>query len=112
MKESIYKSYDELPLFRGAETVAKALGVWPSSDYELTKQMREGICNHPEVENLIMELSTKLEAVEGAGTALADAGGNSRQQICRVSAKQDGRFQAAVGAACRDPTAPSHEPHF
>lgn len=35
MKESIYKSYDELPLFLNAETVAQALGVSPSSGYEL-----------------------------------------------------------------------------
>ena len=35
MKESIYKSYDELPLFLNADTVAKALGVSPSSSYEL-----------------------------------------------------------------------------
>ena len=35
MKESIYKSYDELPLFLNADTVAKALGVSPSSGYEL-----------------------------------------------------------------------------
>ena len=35
MKESIYKSYDELPLFLNAETVAKLLGISPSSAYEL-----------------------------------------------------------------------------
>ena len=35
MKESIYKSYDELPLFLNADTVAKVLGVSPSSGYEL-----------------------------------------------------------------------------
>ncbi|MEY8389455.1 helix-turn-helix domain-containing protein [Oscillospiraceae bacterium 38-13] len=35
MKESIYKSYDELPLFLSAATVAKVLGVSPSSGYEL-----------------------------------------------------------------------------
>jgi len=35
MKESIYKSYDELPLFLNASTVAKALGVSPSTGYEL-----------------------------------------------------------------------------
>ena len=35
MKESIYKSYDELPLFLNAKTVAKVLGVSPSSGYEL-----------------------------------------------------------------------------
>lgn len=35
MKESIYKSYEELPLFLNAEMVAKVLGVSPSSGYEL-----------------------------------------------------------------------------
>ena len=35
MKESNYKSYDELPLFLNADTVAKVLGVSPASAYEL-----------------------------------------------------------------------------
>ena len=35
MKESVYKSYDELPLFPNSELVAKVLGVSPSSGYEL-----------------------------------------------------------------------------
>lgn len=35
MKESIYKSYEELPLFLNAEMVAKLLGISPSSSYEL-----------------------------------------------------------------------------
>ena len=35
MKTSEYKSYDELPLFLNAKTVAKVLGVSPSSGYEL-----------------------------------------------------------------------------
>ena len=35
MKESIYKAYDELPLFLNANTVAKLLGISPSSAYEL-----------------------------------------------------------------------------
>ncbi len=35
MKESIYKSYEELPLFLNAEMVAKVLGISPSSGYEL-----------------------------------------------------------------------------
>lgn len=35
MKESAYKHYEELPLFLNAATVAKALGVSPSSGYEL-----------------------------------------------------------------------------
>lgn len=35
MKESIVKSYEELPLFLNAQTVANVLGVSPSSAYEL-----------------------------------------------------------------------------
>ena len=35
MKESNYKSYDELPLFLNAATVAKVLGIAPSSSSEL-----------------------------------------------------------------------------
>ena len=35
MKESTYKSYDDLPLFLNAAIVAKVLGVAPSSAYEL-----------------------------------------------------------------------------
>lgn len=35
MKESVFKSYDELPLFLNATTVAKVLGVSPSTGYEL-----------------------------------------------------------------------------
>jgi len=35
MKESGYKTYDDLPLFLNAEMVAKVLGVSPSSGYEL-----------------------------------------------------------------------------
>ena len=35
MKESKYKSYDDLPLFLNAELVSKVLGVSPSSGYEL-----------------------------------------------------------------------------
>ncbi|WP_251319228.1 helix-turn-helix transcriptional regulator [Flintibacter muris] len=35
MKESAYKDYDELPLFLNAATVARVLGVSPSSGYEL-----------------------------------------------------------------------------
>ena len=35
MKEAAYKSYDDLPLFLNADTVAKVLGVSISSSYEL-----------------------------------------------------------------------------
>ncbi len=36
MKKSIYKTYEELPLFLNAAVVAKVLGIAPSSSYELT----------------------------------------------------------------------------
>ena len=39
MKESSYKSYDDLPLFLNSATVAKVLGVSPSSGYELMHEM-------------------------------------------------------------------------
>ena len=35
MKESVYKSYGELPLFLNAKIVAQVLGIAPSSAYEL-----------------------------------------------------------------------------
>ena len=38
MKDSVYKSYEELPLFLYARTVAQVLGVSASSSYELMHQ--------------------------------------------------------------------------
>ena len=38
MKRSLYQSYDELPLFLNAKMVADALGVSPSSGYELMRE--------------------------------------------------------------------------
>ena len=38
MKESVYKSYDELPLFLNAEIVGKVLGVSSTTAYELLHQ--------------------------------------------------------------------------
>lgn len=38
MKDSVYKSYDELPLFLSAKTVARVLSISPSSGYELMHQ--------------------------------------------------------------------------
>lgn len=35
LKESIYKNYDDLPLFLNAAMVAQVLGIAPSSAYEL-----------------------------------------------------------------------------
>lgn len=35
MKESVYTTYDELPLFLNSKTVAKLLGISISSSYEL-----------------------------------------------------------------------------
>ena len=58
MKESVYKSYDELPLFLNSELVAKVLGVSPSSGYELMHQpdfpvLRVGSCMVVPKEKLI-----------------------------------------------------------
>ena len=38
MKRSQYQSYDELPIFLNARMVADALGVSPSSGYELMRE--------------------------------------------------------------------------
>lgn len=38
MKESVYKSYDELPLFLNAELVGKVLGISSTMAYELLHQ--------------------------------------------------------------------------
>lgn len=38
MKESVYKSYDELPLFLNAKLIAQVQGISPSSGYELLHQ--------------------------------------------------------------------------
>lgn len=38
MKTSVYKSYDDLPLFLNADTVANVLGVSSSSAYELMRE--------------------------------------------------------------------------
>ena len=38
MKESIFKSYDELPLFLNAEAIGNVLGVSISSAYELINE--------------------------------------------------------------------------
>ena len=35
MKESVHKTYDDLPLFLNVNLVAQVLGVSPSSGYEL-----------------------------------------------------------------------------
>lgn len=35
MKDSVYKSYDELPLFLNAEPIRKVLGVSSTTAYEL-----------------------------------------------------------------------------
>ena len=38
MNKSIYKNYDELPLFLNASMVAKTLGISTSSTYELMRE--------------------------------------------------------------------------
>ena len=38
MKKSIYKNYDELPLFLNVKILAEVLGLSPSSAYELMQE--------------------------------------------------------------------------
>lgn len=38
MKESVYKTYDDLPLFLNADMVANVLGISAASSYELMHQ--------------------------------------------------------------------------
>ncbi len=40
MKESIYKSYDELPLFLNAEIISRLLGISSTTVYEMMHQKR------------------------------------------------------------------------
>ena len=47
MKLSIYKSYDDLPLFLNARTVANVLGVSISSAYELMLVVAKSAPLHP-----------------------------------------------------------------
>lgn len=43
MKEPAYKSYDDLPLFLNAEIVAQALGISPTSSYELMRVVANSV---------------------------------------------------------------------
>ena len=45
MKKSIYKNYDELPLFLNAKILAEVLGIAPSSAYEL--KITKGVNGEP-----------------------------------------------------------------
>ena len=62
MKESNYKSYDELPLFLNAVTVAKVLGIAPSSSYEL---MHEKDFPTLRIGNRIVVANDDVAAVDG-----------------------------------------------
>ena len=48
MKESEYRSYDDLPLFLNAEMTARVLGVSPSSGYERMHELGFSVlCRRP-----------------------------------------------------------------
>ena len=68
MKESAYKSYDELPLFLNAATVAKVLGVSPSSGYELM--------------HIVVTNSVSLAPPQAAGLAHSVAPPLPTQTLC------------------------------
>ncbi len=66
MKISIYKSYDGLPLFLNAETVAQVLGVSISSVYELLHEpgfpvVRVGNCMVVPKEKFMAWVSAQTE---------------------------------------------------
>lgn len=69
MQESGFKSYDELPLFLNAKTVAKVLGVSPSSGYELMHEpgfpvLRVGNCMVVPKEQFIQWVTEHTEGGE------------------------------------------------
>lgn len=66
MKESMYRNYDDLPLFLNAATVAKVLGVAPSSAY------------------VVVAKSAQLRFRLSAKTALASLLLLSPQSQCRL----------------------------
>ena len=68
MKESIYKTYEELPLFLNAGTVAKVLGIAPSSGYELM--------------HIVVTNSVSLAPPQAAGLAHSVAPPLPTQTLC------------------------------
>ena len=68
MKESIYKDYGELLLFLNAATVAKVLGVSPSSGYELM--------------HIVVTNSVSLAPPQAAGLAHSVAPPLPTQTLC------------------------------
>ena len=68
MKESIYKTYEELPLFLNAGTVAKVLGIAPSSTYKLM--------------HIVVTNSVSLAPLQAAGLAHSVALPLPTQTLC------------------------------
>ena len=68
MKESIYKTYEELPLFLNAGTVAKVLGIAPSSTYKLM--------------HIVVTNSVSLAPAQAAGLAHSVAPPLPTQTLC------------------------------
>ena len=68
MKESIYKTYEELPLFLNAGTVAKVLGIAPSSTYKLM--------------HIVVTNSVSLAPPQAAGLAHSVAPPLPTQTLC------------------------------
>ena len=79
MKESIYKNYDELPLFLNAATVAKVLGIAPSSSYEL---MHEKIS--PRCESVIGSSFRRKHSSNGWSS--------TREELSEAKSLADTRF--------------------
>ena len=75
MKISIYKSYDDLPLFLNAETVAQVLGVSISSAYELLHEPKFPV----------VKVGSRMVAEQGIrplSDGTAPGTGNDRRPAC------------------------------
>ena len=64
MKLSVYKSYDDLPLFLNAKMVAQVLGVSISTAYELLNASNKTRTNDPEIDALIEKVQATLDPEE------------------------------------------------
>ena len=76
MKESIYKSYEELPLFLNAETVAKVLGVAPSTAYELMHE-----ADFPTLRSATGLLSQRSSSLPGCSIIQKERFGESSEVV-------------------------------
>ena len=94
MKESNYKSYDELPLFLNAATVAKVLGIAPSSSYEL---MHEKDFPTLRIGNRIVVPKEAFIRWVEQHTGADELGTERAQAACQHAEVEEGQILGRVG---------------